>query len=147
MVEITKSVTLNARRETVWATLAAFDRIAEWAEDVDHSSLLTEQATGVGTTRRIQQGANAITETIVNWQEPTCLAYRVDGLPPIFRQVINQWDLTEEGERTQANLTVQVTAARPPAAIAAQIVARAIGRVNARILTGLQAEMEQRQAP
>ena len=147
MVEITKSVTLNARRETVWATLAAFDRIAEWAEDVDHSSLLTEQATGVGTTRRIQQGANAITETIVNWQEPTCLAYRVDGLPPIFRQVINQWDLTEEGERTQANLTVQVTAARPPAAIAAQIVARVIGRVNARILNGLQAEMGRRQAP
>ena len=147
MVEITKSVTLNARRETVWATLAAFDRIAEWAEDVDHSSLLTDQISGVGTTRRIQQGANAITETIVKWQEPTCLAYRVDGLPPIFRQVINQWDLIEKGKRTQANLTVQVTAARPPAAIAAQIVARAIGRVNARILNGLQAEMEQRQAP
>ena len=147
MAEITKSVTLDARREAVWATLTAFDRIAEWAEDVDHSSLLTDQASGVGTTRRIQQGANAITETIVNWQEPTCLAYRVDGLPPIFRQVINQWDLTEEGERTQANLTVQVTAARPPAAIAAQIVARVIGRVNARILNGLQAEMGRRRAP
>ena len=147
MVEITKSVTLDARREAVWATLTAFDRIAEWAEDVDHSSLLTDQASGVGTTRRIQQGPNAIIETIVNWQEPTCLAYRVDGLPPIFRQVINQWDLTEEGERTQANLTVQVTAARPPAAIAAQIVARVIGRVNARILNGLQAEMGRRQAP
>ncbi|MEE2768691.1 MAG: SRPBCC family protein [Actinomycetota bacterium] len=147
MAEVTKSVTLDARREAVWATLTAFDRIAEWAEDVDHSSLLTDQASGVGTTRRIQQGANAITETIVNWQEPTCLAYRVDGLPPIFRQVINQWDLTEEGERTQANLTVQVTATRPPAAIAAQIVARAIGRVNARILDGLQVEMELTQAP
>ena len=147
MAEIRKSVTLDARREAVWATLTAFDRIAEWAEDVDHSSLLTDQASGVGTTRRIQQGANAITETIVNWQEPTCLAYRVDGLPPIFRQVINQWDLTEKGERTQANLTVQVTTARPPTAIAAQIVARAIGRVNARILNGLQAEMERRQAP
>lgn len=147
MAEITKSVTLDARREAVWATLTAFDRIAEWAEDVDHSSLLTDQASGVGTTRRIQQGSNAIIETIVNWQEPTCLAYRVDGLPPIFRQVINQWDLTEEGERTQANLTVQVTAARPPAAIAAQIVARVIGRVNARILNGLQAEMGRRQAP
>ena len=147
MAEITKSVTLDARREVVWATLTAFDRIAEWAEDVDHSSLLTDQASGVGTTRRIQQGANAITETIVKWQEPTCLAYRVDGLPPIFRQVINQWDLTEKGERTQANLTVQVTTARPPTAIAAQIVARVIGRVNARILNGLQAEMGRRQAP
>ena len=145
MAEITKSVTLNAQREAVWATLIAFDRIAEWAEDVDHSSMLTCQTSGVGTTRRIQQGTNAITETIVTWEERICLAYRVDGLPLIFRRVTNQWDLTEKGEGTQVNLTVQVMAARPPAAIAAKIVARAIGRVNARILNGLQTEMERRQ--
>jgi uncharacterized protein YndB with AHSA1/START domain len=142
MAEVTRSLTIAAPRKAVWAVLADFDRIVDWAHDVDHSCLLTDRASEVGAVRRIQQGANTVTETVVDWDEPIRLTYRIDGLPPLFRQVINRWDLAEDEDGTQVCLTVEVVPVRPLAAVVARLAARMVGRVNARMLDDLQAEVE-----
>ena len=142
MVEVTRSLTIAAPRNAVWTALADFDRIVDWAHDVDHSCLLPDRASGVGAVRRVQQGANTVTETVVDWDEPIRLAYRIDGLPPLFRQVINRWDLAEDEDGTQASLTVEVVPVRPPATVVAWLAARVVGRVNARMLSSLQAQVE-----
>ena len=142
MAEVTRSLTIAATRNAVWTALADFDRIVDWAHDVDHSCLLTDRASGVGAVRRIQQGANTVTETVIDWDEPIRLAYRIDGLPPLFRRVINRWDLAEGENGTRASLTVEVVPARPPATVVARLAARMIGRVNTRMLSNLQAQVE-----
>ena len=47
MAEVTRSLTIAAPRKAVWAVLADFDRIVDWAHDVDHSCLLTDRTSGV----------------------------------------------------------------------------------------------------
>ena len=141
MAEVTRSLTIAAPRESIWVVLADFDRIVDWAHDVDHSCLLTDRASGVGAVRRIQQGANTVTETVVDWDEPTRLAYRIDGLPPLFRRVINRWDLVEGEYGTRASLTVEVVPVRPPATVVARLAAWMVGRVNARMLSNLQTQV------
>ena len=142
MAEVTRSLTIAAPRKTVWAVLADFDRIVDWAHDVDHSCLLTDRASGVGAVRRIQQGANTVTETVVDWDEPIRLAYQIDGLPPLFRQVINRWDLADDEDGARVSLTVEVVPVRSPAAVVARLAARMVGRVNARMLSNLQTQVE-----
>ena len=142
MTEVTRSLTIAAPRKTVWAVLADFDRIVDWAYDVDHSCLLTDRASGVGAVRRIQQGATTVTETVIDWDEPIRLAYRIDGLPPLFRRVINRWDLAEGENGTRASLTVEVVPVRLPATVGARLAAWMVGRVNARMLSDLQAQVE-----
>ena len=142
MAEVTRSLTIAAPRKTVWAVLADFDRIVDWAHDVDHSCLLTDRASGVGAARRVQQGANTVTETVVDWDEPIRLAYQIDGLPPLFRQVINRWDLADDEDGARVSLTVEVVPVRSPAAVVARLAARMVGRVNARMLSNLQTQVE-----
>ena len=142
MAEVTRSLTIAAPRKAVWAVLADFDRIVDWAYDVDHSCLLTDQSSGVGAVRRVQRGANAVTETVVDWDEAIRLAYRIDGLPPLFRQVINRWELAEDEDGARVSLTVEVVPVRSPAAVVARLAARMVGRVNARMLSNLQAQVE-----
>ena len=79
---------------------------------------------------------------MIDWDEPIRLAYRIDGLPPLFRRVINRWDLAEGENGTRASLTVEVVPARPPATVVARLAARMIGRVNTRMLSNLQAQVE-----
>jgi len=142
MAEVTRSLTIAAPRKAIWAVLADFDRIVDWAHDVDHSCLLTDRAFGVGAVRRIQQGPNTVTETVVDWDEPTRLAYRIDGLPPLFRQVINRWDLAEDEDGARVSLTVEVVPIRSPATVVAWLAARVAGRLNARFLSNLQTQVE-----
>ena len=142
MAEVTRSLTIAAPRKTVWAVLADFDRIVDWAHDVDHSCLLTDRASGVGAVRRVQQGANTVTETVVDWDEAIRLAYRIDSLPPLFRQVINRWELAEDEDGARVSLTVEVVPIRLPATVVAWLAARMAGRVNARMLSDLQTQVE-----
>ncbi|MDH3707607.1 MAG: SRPBCC family protein [Acidimicrobiia bacterium] len=60
-----------------WAVLADYARIARWARQVDHSTLLTEQQQGVGTVRRVQVGRTVLTEHVTGWDDGTALEYDV----------------------------------------------------------------------
>ena len=99
MGEASRTRQLSAPPEAVWAVLAEFDRIAEWAPNVDHSCALTDQRDGVGAVRRVQVGRPALLETVVAWEPNVRLAYRLDGLPVPARigAVTNEWRLEPSG--------------------------------------------------
>jgi carbon monoxide dehydrogenase subunit G len=131
--------TVSAPPEQVWALLARFDRIVEWAPAVVHSEALTTPSSGVGAARRAQVGRLTLVETVTDWDEGSTLAYTMEGLPPFVNRAVNRWDLEPAGpERTTITLTVDVTPGpRPPMRLAAALAARVIDGGNAKLLDGL----------
>ena len=142
MATKSNSLIISAPIEEIWGVLSKFDQIFNWAENVDHSCFYSEQEIGVGTTRRIQQGSNVVLETITRWEEPAKLAYRIEGLPPVFKKVTNSWELFDEGANTRVELTVHIVPIRPPAELVAQILSRFFSRLNKKMLTGLKNQVE-----
>ena len=65
MTTATRSIEIAAPADAVWAVLADYAAISAWAPSVDHSSLMNEQATGIGTVRRIQSGRFTLVEEVV----------------------------------------------------------------------------------
>ena len=57
------------------------------------------------------------------------LSYQIEGLPPVFKKITNNWELFDEGSKTRVELTVQIAPIRPPAEIAAQILGKFFSRI------------------
>jgi hypothetical protein len=142
----TKAICIDADPSDIWATLASFDSIARWAPNVNHSCLLTEQDSGVGASRRIQQGNTVVIETVTVWEPPHCLEYRIDGLPPRIGNVFNRWEVGGHDGHSDVMLTARAgEGARGPAKLAAKAVGVALGRVNATMLNGLAKQFDQQE--
>ena len=138
---VTRSDTIPAAPADVWATLAALDQISRWAPNVEHSSLLTAEATGVGAARRVQVGrGRALVETITVWQPETGLTYSIDGLPPLVASITNGWHLVEAPGGTRATLTTTIdpgTALR--GRVGALVLSQVLARASVTMLKGLAA--------
>jgi uncharacterized protein YndB with AHSA1/START domain len=138
----TRSARLDASPEEVWAVLADFDRISTWAADVDHSSHLTEQTEGVGTTRRVQVGRTVLVERVTEWEPPHVLAYDLEGLPPVVGGATNRWDLRPDGTGTEVLLTSTVDpGVKPPGRLVAPLLARRLAKASEGMLAGLAAHL------
>ncbi len=148
MGEASRTRQLAAPPEAVWAVLAEFDRIAEWAPNVDHSCALTDQRDGIGAVRRVQVGRPALLETVVAWEPNVRLAYRLDGLPVPARigtvTVTNEWRLEPSGGGTTVTVTSTVDAGRrPPQQLVARLVARKVADESDTMLDGLATHLRQ----
>ena len=86
MAVVEKDIFINASSDQIWQVLSDFDSISTWSGVVDHSTYLTPESSGIGSARRIQQGANTLIETVTEWNEGELLAYTLSGLPPVFRR-------------------------------------------------------------
>jgi len=137
-VNVVEQTRVAASPERVWAALADFGHISRWADNVDHSTLLTDRRDGVGAVRRVQLGRNALLETIVEWEPGSGLAYSVEGLPPVVRGVVNAWSLEDAGGATVVRLTARIDA-NP---LVGLVVGRVMGRELRRLVTGLKAHVE-----
>ncbi len=145
MTTASQSRRISASPDEVWALLAQFDRICEWASAVDHSTYLTSQTEGVGTSRRVQVGRTTLVETATIWDEGRSISYRIDGLPPVVALAENTWNLSADGDATMVTLTVNIIAGpRPPAKLAARAVVRRFASANSAMLEGLAAALEHR---
>ena len=143
MAEVSESVEIAGSRDEVWAVLADFGAIVEWAPNVDHSCLTTADGEGVGATRRVQVGRNALLERIVEWSPGDALAYELDGLPPIVRSATNRWSLAGEGATTSVTLTTSIdTGSRPPQRAVGRVVGRSLAKASRQMLDGLKAQVE-----
>lgn len=135
--------TIPAPTDQVWATLAALDRISRWAPKVDHSSYTTTQTEGVGAARRVQAGRIVLIETVIEWEPTTRLAYTLDGLPPLAKRVVNQWDLVADpadAARTVATLTTHLEpASGPRGRIGTKVLGRVLTKASDSMLDGLAA--------
>jgi hypothetical protein len=115
MTSVSRTGAIAASPDVVWAALADFGAIVVWAPNVDHSCLLTDQESGVGTARRIQAGRTTLVETVTEWTPPTSsdpgtLTYSLAGLPRVIRWVTNSWRLTLDHGGTTVTLTSTVDA-------------------------------------
>jgi uncharacterized protein YndB with AHSA1/START domain len=140
---VTRSTTVVASPEAVWAALAAFDRISTWAPDVDHSTYVTDQHEGIGAVRRVQVGRTVLLERIVEWEPPAALAYDLEGLPPVVAGARNRWTLRADGERTEVTLTSTVDpGAQRIGRVAAPLVLRRLAKASEGMLAGLATHLE-----
>jgi hypothetical protein len=64
VADIRRTRTVSAEAQQIWDLLADFDAISSWADNVDHSCLLSAAANGVAvdTTRRVQIGRDTPVE-------------------------------------------------------------------------------------
>ena len=138
MATVTKSTTIPASVDAVWAVLADFAAIGQWAPNVDHSCLMSDQTEGVGMVRRIQTGRTTVVETVEHWEPGVALRYAITGLPPIIRSVTNAWSIEPDGDATTATLTTEIDAGpRPPQQGIAKAVGRKLGQASDEMLAGL----------
>ena len=138
MATVMKSTTIPASVDAVWAVLADFAAISQWAPNVDHSCLMSDQTEGVGMVRRIQTGRTTVVETVEHWEPGAALRYAITGLPPIVRSVTNQWSIESHGDATTATLTTEIDAGpRPPQQGIAKAVGRKFGQASDAMLAGL----------
>ncbi len=140
---VERSATISASPDAVWATLAAFDEISQWAGKVDHSTATTEATEGVGAGRRVQAGRIVLIETVTVWDPPRSLAYTLDGLPPLAKRVVNRWDLASvpgDAGATAVTLTTTIEPlGGPRGRIGQRILGRVLGKAADDLVAGLAA--------
>jgi uncharacterized protein YndB with AHSA1/START domain len=148
MTTFERTATIPAGPHAVWETLADLASISSWAPDVDHSCLVTEQTTGVGAARRVQVGRTTLVETVETWEPGSTLAYRISGLPPIVRSVVNRWSLVADGSGTRATLTTAIeTGSKPPQRLLAVLIGRKLVAASEGMLAGLAAHFARQETP
>ena len=148
MLEITRTRRIAAPASDLWSRLADFGAIARWAANVDHSCLLThEDDAGVGAVRRVQVGRTTLLECVVRWEPEVALAYRLEGLPPIVRSVVNEWHLESAGDATLVTLRTEIEPGpRPPEKAVAKLLGRRLAKASDVMLDGLAAQAHTREA-
>jgi uncharacterized protein YndB with AHSA1/START domain len=146
VANISRTRTITAQPQAIWDVLADFGALSSWSANADHSCILNHGPDGdaMGTTRRVQVGRNALVERIVEFDPPTALAYRIEGLPRQLRRVRNRWTLRSVGSATtQVTLTSSIEIGSGPLSRAAEwAVCRGMARESDSMLTGLARRME-----
>ena len=146
MSEVSREREIAVEPDAVWNVLAAFDNIAGWAPNVDHSCLLTDQGWGVGAVRRVQVGRAVLTETVRSWEPGSSLSYAIAGPPKVVRSVVNTWRLDPRGAGTRVTLTTEIDAgSRPPQLLIAKLVGRKLAAASDEMLDGLVAHIAQKE--
>ncbi len=142
MPSISKKIDIASSVAEAWEVLASFENISDWADNVSHSCLLSNQLEGVGTCRRIQTGNSSVTEHVTRWEDLRYLSYEIRGLPPVFKQVLNTWSLKPSEIGVQLSLTIEIIPIRRPATPIAGLACLAFGRVNTGMLKDLKRFIE-----
>lgn len=143
MTSVERTAVIAASPGAVWDVLADFGGIVSWAPNVDHSCLLTEQESGVGTVRRIQAGRTTLVETVRTWEAGEALGYQIEGVPAVLRSVVSTWRIAPHERGTTVTLTTEIDAGqRPPQRLIANIAGRKLGKASDDMIAGLAAHLE-----
>lgn len=140
VADISRGREMAAPPQAIWDVLADFGSLSSWADNVDHSCVLTPGPDGgaFGTTRRVQMGRNTLVERIVESDAPMALAYDIEGLPRQLRHVTNRWTLRPTGAATAVTVTSRVEIGTNPVARAAEwVVCRGMAKESDSMLAGL----------
>jgi hypothetical protein len=146
VADIQRTRIIAARGQEVWDVLADFGAIGSWADNVDHSCILSSGDGGapLGTTRRVQVKRDTLVERIVEFDPPHVLAYDIEGLPRLLRRVTNRWTLAASaGDASVVTLTSTVEIGRrPPQKLAERVLCRVVARQSDSMLAGLANRLE-----
>jgi uncharacterized protein YndB with AHSA1/START domain len=146
VADIERSRIIAARVQEVWDVLADFGAISAWADNVDHSCILTSGADGapIGTTRRVQVKRDTLVERIIEFDPPHALAYEIEGLPRLLRRTINRWTLAaSSGDSAVVSLTTTIEIGRrAPQRLAERVACQVVARQSDSMLAGLANRLE-----
>ena len=134
MPATTRKINIECSLDEAWEVLGSFESISDWANNVSHSCLLSEQSEGLGTCRRIQTGNSSVTEHVTRWEHARLLAYEIRGLPPIFKHVLNTWSLEPSETGVQLSLTIDILPTSQPATPIAGLACLIFRRINSQML-------------
>jgi uncharacterized protein YndB with AHSA1/START domain len=144
MTTVERTRTIPAPLTAVWGVLADFDRLAEWADNADHTCWLDDPSPDgemLGRARRVQAGRVVLVETITVWEPPVRIAYTLGGLPRVVRNAVNEWRLAAERDRPDSTTVTLAThvdcGPRPPQRLVARLAARRLARASDVMLSGL----------
>jgi uncharacterized protein YndB with AHSA1/START domain len=138
VAEVVRTRVVSAGVDDVWAALADFGAIVQWAPDVDHSCLLSDRTEGAGTVRRIQAKRTTLVERVVDWVDGSTLAYAIEGLPPILGSVISRWTIEAVDGGARVSLSTRIEPGRrPPQRVAARVAGRRLASAAEAMLAGL----------
>jgi Polyketide cyclase / dehydrase and lipid transport len=143
VIEVERTCDLAASPSEVWAVLFDFGALSSWADNVDHSCLMSDQTEGVGMVRRIQSGPMTLLERVLTWEPNVGLSYALEGLPLVVRSATNTWTIVEKANGSQVTITSRVNAGpRPPQQLVAKVVGHKLGQASNQMLAGLKAKLQ-----
>jgi uncharacterized protein YndB with AHSA1/START domain len=148
MISVERTRVIPAPVNEVWDVLAAFDQLADWASNADHTCWLDDERPDgemIGRARRVQAGRIVLVERITVWEPPARLAYDLGGLPPVIKEAVNEWrlepDPTDDG-RTSVTLATHVDCGpRPPQQLIARLAGKRLAKASDTMLAGLAARL------
>lgn len=107
MSTLEMQVRIAAPVEEVWAVLADFGNVAQWAPTVNHAVITNGPAAGLDCTRECTvEGFGKITERIVEWNEGESYTYELGAVGPLKR-ARNTWAVRADGKGTRVTFTVR----------------------------------------
>lgn len=107
MLQITRTIDINAAVNDVWKKLAKLDEVENFVDSVTRSYYNTEQKEGVGAARTCDvKGFGTIVEEIIDWKEGETFTYTVEGMPQMVKHAQSKWLLERKG---RSETTVSVT--------------------------------------
>jgi hypothetical protein len=106
MLEIKRTIDIDALVDDVWRTLAKFDDVSTWSHAVTKAHFSSSRERGVGAERVCEvSGLGTLIEQVVHWTEGETLAYEISGMPSIVRSAECSWHV-ERKNHFQTTLTV-----------------------------------------
>ena len=106
MLQITKTIDIDAPVNDVWQKLAKLDDVQNFVDSVTKSYYSSEQKEGVGAERTCEvKGFGTLVEEIVEWKDGETLTYTVAGMPPMVKHAQSNWRL-ERKSHIQTTVTV-----------------------------------------
>lgn len=142
-VSQTRTRTINASADTVWAVIADHAAWPEWFSGVS-KVVPGDPAEGVGGTRTVHVPGAAVEEQFLAWTPGEQFAFTVTAMSrPIARSLVENVEIRAEGE---GRCTVSYTMALDPKGpgLLAKVVAPGVGKALERGLAGLASQAEGR---
>lgn len=143
MIRVTRARDLGATPDEVWALLSDLGGLSRWAPGIDHASLMGEQSSGVGATRRVQARRLVLVERVDTWEPGLMFGYTIDGLPPFVATARNTWTIRRAEDGASVAVITDVTADRGIRRLASRVVAWRLGNASTAMLAGLARHLEE----
>lgn len=137
MVQLTRSVCIDAPAADVWAVLSKLEAIVQWVPSIQHAHC-PDQSRGVGALRVCELKQATIRETITQWEEGKSFTYQGEGAP-LMKRATNRWSVEPHGTtRTLVTSTAEVELKGGVFGILLEPLVRAMaGRLGAQSLASL----------
>lgn len=107
MHKVEQEIVAGVSPQAVWKILEQFGSVDQWAPGMRSSSLLGEQASGVGTRRIMRhRWGFRIEEEVTRWADGKGMSFVLTKAPFPMQNVHETWDIKEQNGATRIMTTV-----------------------------------------